>query len=190
MQTKKKQDAVDFPYRHTEAVRLLAEGLERAKARGVSLRAVAKEMRYAEPVSISHMATGRSAVPIDRAHEIASVLKLDADLFMVAALEQRLPEFDWAAIRLLMTAERELAVFRVVTGRALSDMTDEQLAIISNVANADDPERRWIKPLEVPLVEAVRKADPSSSSLGLDSNTLSAIAAVVAEAQPRQPGLF
>ena len=89
----------DYPLADTAAARMLSEGLARAKdENGLSVRQIGKLMNYKTAVVLSHMATGRVPIPIDRAMQMADLLKLDSKSFLLAVLRQRHPEVDWGIV--------------------------------------------------------------------------------------------
>jgi hypothetical protein len=85
----------DYPYINTQATKMFAEGVREAASRGVSQRTLAKKLRYRGSVVLSHMASGRTPIPIDRGVEYATLLGLPVRKFLLALLDQRYPEIDW-----------------------------------------------------------------------------------------------
>ena len=64
--------ADEYEYKEPRAARMLSEGLRRASSeRGLSVRQLGKKLNYKQAVVLSHWATGRVPIPIDRAVEVA-----------------------------------------------------------------------------------------------------------------------
>src|SRR5688572_16263254 len=83
----------------TLAARMLASGLKvAALERGLSLRAIGGRLEYKQPVVLSHMATGRVPIPLDRALDIAREVGLPDKPFLEAVLQQRHPGVDWSLV--------------------------------------------------------------------------------------------
>ena len=62
----------EHQYASTSAAQMLAHGLRSAsQERGTSLREIGRRLKYKQPVVLSHMATGRVPIPLDRAAAIA-----------------------------------------------------------------------------------------------------------------------
>lgn len=56
-----------YQWADTAAAKMLLSGLERARDQmGLSVRQLAKSLGYKQAVVLSHMATGRAPIPIDR----------------------------------------------------------------------------------------------------------------------------
>jgi len=173
----------DFPYADTLAAHMLASGLARASdERGASVRQIGKELGYKQAVVLSHMATGRVPIPIDRAEDLADILGLDKGSFLRAVTKQRHPNVDWG----LMEAQQEPeAVQRlteeleVILGARLTGLTEEHRAIFREVVASMRPSQRWLTPSEVPAMEALRKLRPSIRHSGLNGEDMMAIERVL-----------
>jgi transcriptional regulator with XRE-family HTH domain len=163
------------------ATRMLAEGLGRAsQERGLSLRKLSARLGYKQAVVLSHMATGRVPIPIDRAEDIARELEIDPAAFLQAVVEQRHPEVTWS----LLGAEaqdtedfsNELAVS---LGKPLRDLSTEQRAVMREVAAEPNPRRRWVTVHELIAIEVLREARPTIGTEGLSPAEIAAVRAAL-----------
>ena len=166
-----------FEYGDTDAARLLRSGLNRQKANGVSLRTVAKKLRYAQAAVLSHMANGRVAVPIERATQIARAVEVDEREFLAAAVAQRAPE-----AKNLLGQGHEIAFglvaeIAMIAGAPPDQLTDEQKAVIREVAGDASPRRRWLSLAELRAVTMIREAKPNFHLNGLSAADLNFIQA-------------
>ena len=163
----------DYPLADTAAARMLSEGLARAKdENGLSVRQIGKLMNYKTADVLSHMATGRVPIPIDRAMQMADLLKLDSKSFLLAVLRQRHPEVDWGIVigSGRSAAADSLAMeLEAVLGARLKDLSQEQRAVMREVAAEPRPRRRWLSVHELHAVEVLREMRPSVSSNGLSA---------------------
>lgn len=173
----------DYPLADTPAARMLSEGLARAKEeQGLSVRQIGKLMNYKTAVVLSHMATGRVPIPIDRAVEIAGILKLDVESFLLAVLQQRHPDIDWGRLfqRSSSSGEHGLAMeLEAVLGARLQDLTQEQRSIMREVASERSPRRRWLSVHELALVTRLRESFPQLTTEGLDQADMKRIMSVL-----------
>lgn len=162
----------DYPLADTPAARMLAEGLARAKDEdGLSVRQIGRQMGYKTAVVLSHMASGRVPIPIDRAPELAEILKLDRDRFLLAVLQQRHPDIDWGRVsqRATSSGADGLAMeLEAVLGARLKDLSQEQRAVMREVASERSPRRRWMSVHELTLVTMLRERFPQLTTDGLD----------------------
>lgn len=162
----------------TDAARMLRGRLDRQKAEGVSLRTLAKKMGYT-PAVLSHMATGRVGIPLERATSIADAIGLDSRLFLAAVVDQRAR----GALRLLAAPPDNVShlssEIKAITGVHLDGLNDEQKAVIREVAADPSPRRRWLSIAELPAVMCLRQARPSMATEGLPSSELNLLAAVM-----------
>ena len=78
-----------YPLRGTRAQTMLENAMKVAQGAGQSQRDVAATLGYKSSVVLSHMTAGRVPIPIDRAKDIASALRMEANAFLLAVLEQR-----------------------------------------------------------------------------------------------------
>lgn len=162
----------DYPLANTPATRMLAEGLARVKdEQGLSVRKIGKQMGYKTAVVLSHMATGRVGIPIDRARELARILDLDEKSFLLAVLQQRHPDIEWSSLfhRGPSPNNHGLAMeLEAVLGARLKDLTQEQRAVMREVAGERSPRRRWLSVHELALVARLRESFPQLTTDGLD----------------------
>lgn len=162
----------DYPLANTLARRMLAEALERAQEeKGLSQRQLAKTLNYKTSVVISHMALGRVPIPVDRALDFARVLKMDAPKFLLAVLEQRHPDIDFARVmgigsgksKVSDKATREsytLAELENIAGKELDELPVDRINVLREVVGDQNAARRWIDLSELPVIDTLRKAHP------------------------------
>ena len=166
----------NYPLASSAATRMLAQGLARAKdEQGLSVRQIGKIMNYKTAVVLSHMATGRVPIPIDRASELANILKLDERSFLFAVLHQRHPDVDWADIFRGEQSEGNdgLAMeLEVILGGKLKDLSREHRGVMREVASERSPRRRWLSVHELPVVMMLRELLPALSTEGLDQSQI------------------
>lgn len=160
----------EHPFVNTEAVRLLNEGLEQAeREKGWSHRQVAKLLGYRATVVISHMASGRAPIPVDRVGDIARLLRMDYGEFLLAVLEQRFPEIDFNTVLRKLpkaTPQRASASMLVselegIAKTPLDDLPMPVVNILRAVVSDRHPADRWMTLDEVPVVQALRKSHPN-----------------------------
>ena len=158
------------PYSNSRAARELDEALKAHTARTPGgLRALAAELGFKQATVLSHMATGRMAIPLDRATALANKLGLDVLDFCLAVLEQRAPDVYQALDealgigtgRTLSIAARQV-VAKVATAKLV---TDDHAAIILEVLHSKNPRERWLAPLESPFIRLVREHYPDGVAL-------------------------
>ena len=163
----------------SHAARMLSAGLEIAwRERRLSARKIAELLNYKQSVVLSHMASGRVPIPIDRAEQIADVLHLDREEFLKAILRQRHPEVDWRFIEGQAegaSSEGLAHELSVSMGKPLGELSMEQRAVMREVAADPQPRRRWLSVHELIAVETIREARPSISSEGMPPSDLQAI---------------
>lgn len=161
---------------------MLRDGLRRAAhERGMSTRAAAKELGYSATVVISHMATGRVPIPLDRAVEIAGVVGLDKSTFYSAVLEQRHPG---SAEILGLGAppngsDAFFAELNLIAGCELAELPDEHKTVIREVVSERHPRRRWLSFPGLSVMEALRRHRPRLEEEGLSAAELERIADVL-----------
>ena len=166
-----------FEYGDTDAARMLRSGLNRQKANGISLRAVAKKLRYAQATVLSHMANGRVAVPIERATQIAREVELDEREFLAAVVAQRAPEAKDLLSQGYETSFGLVAEIAMIAGTSPDQLTDEQKAVIREVVGDASPRRRWLSLAELRAVTVIREAKPNFRLNGLSAADLNFIQA-------------
>jgi transcriptional regulator with XRE-family HTH domain len=148
---------------------MLAEGLKKAEdEHGLSQRSIAKLLNYKSSVVLSHMSLGRVPIPIDRALEIARLLKLDSSAFLLAVLQQRHPEIDF--VRLLNASKAAkpgkaaesyvLTELEAIAGKRLDDLPADKVNVLREVVGDPSPARRWLSFQDLPTVEVIRNAKP------------------------------
>lgn len=160
-----------FPYAHTAACVALKEGLTTSReTKSKSLRAVARELNYKQPVVLSHMAHGRIPVPIERAEEIAVALGMDPKNFMKLVLAQRYPDLDLDSLSEHVGQLGLIDSFPNVAFEASgrTELTDGQQRVIREVMRDTAAPERWLTPHEVGVVALIRKMRPSVETNGLN----------------------
>jgi hypothetical protein len=169
----------DQPFKETAATQMLHTALQRAaKERGLSTRAAARELGYKATVVISHMATGRVPIPLERAVEIAQVVGLDPPAFYAAVLEQRYPgssEMLGLANRNVERPGTFVSELTVLAGCGLEELPEEHRRILREVVSERAPARRWLSIAELPTVLALRRLRPDMSKHGLTHDDIVAI---------------
>lgn len=161
----------DYPFGNSRAVKMLQEGLKKAESeKGWSQRHIAKLLDYKTSVVLSHMALGRVPIPIDRAPDFARLLKIPLGEFLMAVLEQRHPEIDWARNlagalgKKAPAATMDRYVARELEGLAGTDLDSLPTPVVSvlrDVVADRNATRRWMQLGEVPIVESLRKSHPN-----------------------------
>jgi hypothetical protein len=157
---------------------MLLRGFQHQKERGVSLRSIARRLGYKQAAVLSHMAHGRVAVPLERALDIAREVDLNPREFLAAAVSQRTPEahdlLSGSGFEAFGLAN-ELAL---IAGGSSSDLSDEQLSVMREVASDPRPRRRWLSVAELQAVTAIREARPDFRERGLSGSDLNIIMAL------------
>ena len=175
----------DFPHSDSPAARMLAEGLDRAKeARGLSLRQIGKQMNYKSSVVLSHMASGRVPIPIDRVAELAHILELDEKSFLQAVVRHRHPDAPWHLLSGSGSSpgSNNLAQeLEAALGGRLTDLTGDQRAVMREVAAERLPRRRWLSVHELHAVEILRDLFPLMRAKGVPQEQLDALQALCAK---------
>ena len=143
-------EKTQFPYAKSAAALMLAEALERAASdRNLSRRSLAKVLGYKQGVVLSHMASGRSPIPVDRAAELAGHLRMDAGQFVLAVLEQRHPDVNFRTLvggqpDRSSEASRDDAFIQdlmAIAGCRLSELPSEHRRVIKEVIAERHPAR-------------------------------------------------
>lgn len=173
----------EYPLADTTAARMLSEGLARAKhEQGLSIRQIGKQMGYKTAVVLSHMALGRAPIPIDRAEELADTLAIDKTSFLQAVVRQRHPDVSWHLLtegRRSSASDALASELEAVLGCRLKDLSNEQRAVMREVAAEPRPRRRWLSVHELHAVEVLRAAVPDMQTEGVPSADLTAIQALL-----------
>jgi hypothetical protein len=156
----------DYPHANTDAAQMLANGLNAASSeRGLSLREIGRRLGYSQPVALSHWATGRTPIPIDRAVELAREVGLPKKQFLLAVLQQRHSDVDWSIITI---PGDEFAVeLEDLAGEPLSALSADQRAIMREVVCDPNPARRWLSIAEIPVIDTIRELRPLARTEGL-----------------------
>jgi DNA-binding transcriptional regulator YdaS (Cro superfamily) len=175
-----REPAGDAAYRDSTAAIMLSDGLATAASeRGLSQRALAKLLGYKQSVVLSHMALGRVPIPLERAAQLADLLEIDKRDFLVAVLEQRLPDVDWSGM-IASTALQEKAG-HVVSGLEtiargkLDSLSAGQQAVMREVVADPHAGERWLSVHEVPTVALLRALRPTIVAEGLSAEDSEAI---------------
>jgi hypothetical protein len=159
---------MSFTYASSAAARLLNNGLKTAAVeRKLSLREIGRRLGYRQPVVLSHMASGRVPIPIDRATDIAREVGLDAKQFLEAVLEQRHPEIDWSLIT--VPTATFCGEMERLAGKSLDELEAGHQRVLKEAVEERDPEARWICDAEVPAMQLLREQFPSVSTAGLSA---------------------
>lgn len=176
----------DFPYAHTHAAQMLRSGINKIKVtEGKSARTLAKELGYRQSVVLSHMASGRVAVPLERALDFARALHLDEAEFLMAAVEQKVPgaksalDHSGTTFALSQSFTADLAL---IAGMEIASLPDGTKRILREVVADPDPSRRWLSLAELPTVMLLRKLVPALSTDGLSTDLRSKLEAALTDA--------
>lgn len=146
---------------------MLSAALEYAsRERGISLREIGRRLGYKQPVVLSHMATGRIPIPLDRTADIAHALDMPLGPFVLAVLNQRHPGIPWGELMGPSEAGSAAAAqfvwaIEAAAGQPLSKLTPEQHRVMREVAASPNPARRWLTPHETGVMEMLRRSKPS-----------------------------
>lgn len=168
---------IDPVLAESPAARMLAAGLARASdERGLSLRKVGALLGYKQAVVLSHMSSGRVPIPIDRAEDIARVLEINAAAFLDAVVKQRHPGVSWSLLEKKGGGGDEIVhELAVSLGKPLHELSQEQRAVMREVASEPHPRRRWLTVHELTAIDALRESRPDIGSQGLKSSELTAL---------------
>ena len=162
---------------------MLRSAFDRAhRERRLSIRMLAKQLDYKQATVLSHMASGRVAIPLERAPDIARAVGIPPSIFLAAAVAQRLPKEDH-----LLLVEQDSATLsqglaadlQVIAGVELDRLSDEHKAILKEVVSDAHPQRRWLSVAEVPIVTLIRRHRPQFSQDGISEKDRSAIETVL-----------
>jgi hypothetical protein len=153
---------------------MLKHGLAQARVhRGLSARWIAGELGYKQAVVLSHMASGRVAIPLEKVTAIADEVGIDASAFLLAAIEQRVP----GAADLLDSSYHSTALadgfvddLSAIAGRSLAGVDEEVKRILREVVADPNPSRRWLSLAELPVMLFLRTRFPNLASEGLPAS--------------------
>jgi transcriptional regulator with XRE-family HTH domain len=162
-----------FPYADSRAALVLQSALGRAKTqKKMSLRAIAKALNYRQAAVLSHMASGRIPVPVERAEEIAVALDINPSAFMKMVLKQRYPNMSLEVEQHVFDHHALLSGLDTNLPPGLNNATPSQMRIIREVLRDDHASERWLSPHEVFFVSEIRKLRPDVIADGLSSDDL------------------
>lgn len=177
----------DYQFADSAAARMLSQGIARARdERGISVRQLGKQLGYKQAVVLSHMASGRVPIPIDRAEDLAETLNLDKGSFLQAVVRQRYPTVAWHLLSgsLQPSGSDNLArELEAILGAPLKNLNKEQRAVMREVAADPRPRRRWLSVHEIPAVQELREIYPNMEREGTPVGDLEALR-VLAAAEP------
>lgn len=150
----------------TDAALMLAEGLRiAAQERQLSLREIGRRLAYRQPVVLSHMASGRVPIPIDRATEIADQVGIAPNMFLAAVLRQQHPNVDWGMIS--EQSDPFVAILQKVAGKPLHSLSDGHHLVLLEAVKDSQPEERWLAIPEIAAVKFLRELFPHLTTEGL-----------------------
>lgn len=162
-----------FPHADTTAARALQSALNRAKVKNkTSLRALAKQLNYKQAAVLSHMASGRIPIPVERAEEIAVALDINPSAFMKTVLKQRYPNMSLTVEQQVFDHHALLSGLDTSLPPGLNKATPSQMRIIREVLRNDHASERWLSPHEVFFLSEIRKLRPGIIADGLSSDDL------------------
>lgn len=160
----------DYPLQGTTAQRMLSEALDRAQRdKQQSQRFISGQLGYKSSVVLSHMASGRVPIPVDRAVDFARYLGMDQNEFLMAVLEQRFPEVDFRRLLASVKGKASKVVqsnsaladeLAALSGRPLDELPIGIIKVLREVVQDDKAPRRWIAPHEMAIVEQIRRYAP------------------------------
>ena len=97
--------------------------------------------------------------------------------FMLAVLEQRLPDIDWKSFfNISYSSDRTVSRLEAIAGGSLDDLPAETRALLEEVVAARNPARRWLAPAELTTIELIRDLRRDSRQNGLSDEDRQAIA--------------
>ncbi len=150
-----------------------------ADERGISQRAIAKQLGYKQSVVLSHMALGRVPIPLERAAQLADMLLIDKRAFLAAVLAQRLPGIDWSEVIGPGTASGRfgelVSTLQTIAHGSLDSLAPGQKSVMREVVADRYAAERWLSVHEVPTVSLLRSLRPEFGAEGLSRTDLVAI---------------
>jgi|3_EtaG_2_1085321.scaffolds.fasta_scaffold06943_3 hypothetical protein len=182
----------DFPFADSRAARMLSDGFARASSeRNKSLRSIGRDLGYKQPTVLSHMATGRAPIPLDRAVDIAKAVGLKPSDFVAAVVEQKSPTAaaclaDWGSAALPgpgLQAANFAASLEAILGFPVESLTAEQEQVLREVVLDPRPTRRWLSAAELPVMIAIREAAPCVTASGLSKAVVAELKQVLSATQ-------
>lgn len=161
--------SASLPYAGTRAAEMLREALVRytSQHRG-GLRALAATFDMKQATVLSHMATGRIGIPLDRVEQFAEVLEMNVEEFSLAVIEQREPAMLGLLSRLYghvgnRAQSGELASL-IDEMRSTVDLSSRQMEDIRDILRHRGTPARLVTGRASELISAIRSAQPN----GLD----------------------
>lgn len=182
MKKTEKSNESEYPLAHTRATRMFSDGLDRIeREQGVSQRTLAKQLHYRSSVVISHMASGRAPIPIDRTMDFVRALKLDPTEFLWAVLEQRYPDIPFsrfckgdktkgAKASAVGNHDEEIMVMEDLQSAArgpLANLPPEQFSVMREAASDREARRRWLSTPELSVMDVFRAERPEILENGM-----------------------
>jgi len=178
----------DYQFADTTAARMLSQGLARAKEEhGTSVRQLGKKLGYKQAVVLSHMASGRVPIPIDRAEDLAEALKLDKASFLQAVVRQRYPTVAWHLLSGGFQSSESDGLaqeLEAILGAPLKNLNQEQRAVMREVALDPEPRRRWLTVHEIPAVQELREIYPNMGRKGIPMRDLNGLRGLAGTSSP------
>lgn len=174
-------DGVSYPWA-SQASRMFAEALDRAdREQGLSNRQVAARLGYKSSVVLSHMASGRAPIPIERVPDYARVLRMQLGDFLLAVLEQRYRDINWKQELFEKRGfgkhkptkgapdEENLVLddLQSAAGSKLADLNSDHFNVLREAAADANAQRRWASVPELGLLDILRKERPDLAKSGL-----------------------
>lgn len=165
----------DFPHADSAAAIMLRNALDRyVSAPGKSLRKLGAKLGYKQAAILSHMASGRVPIPLDRADELARALDINPREFVENVLIQRHP----GAYHALQLSSS------LTSTPPFLPRLEEHGEIIMQVLQDIRPAQRWLSEKELLTIMAIREARPNFKSEGLSTDELQQILAILKNAPP------
>lgn len=165
----------DYPLANTEASKMLASGLDKVnEEKGWSQRHCARLLNYKTSVVLSHMASGRVPIPIDRSVDFARLLGMDPAVFIMAVMEQRHPNINFRRILASYgkgkaqanTQSALVSELESIAGMPFDDLPITVINVLREVVADRNSARRFMKMSEVPLIETLRACHPEGLTPG------------------------
>lgn len=164
----------DYPFSESRASKMLRSGLSDALSRrGLSQRRLAADLGFKQSVLLSHWASGRVPIPVERALELAHALHLDERSMLLAVLHQRHPNVAWEVLEDQHTPAYDfVSGLENIAGGPVEEFAPGQLRVMREAAADRRAERRWLSVHEVPVIEVIRRHRPNVSETGLEASDL------------------
>lgn len=170
----------DHPYAASRAARMLDQAITAMSDNKLgSLRQIGGRLGYKSAVILSHMRSGRLAIPIDRAIDIAKATEMDAGAFLLAVLEQRHPDIDFLKMLTGRDAQQDRSMQPLETALAtnlaealdqpVTSLSSEHIGVIREVVAEPHPRKRWVGVNESGVIEFVRRELPEVARDGLSA---------------------